>query len=138
MPRLPRLNRLAALAALPAVGGVLSSTARSETARDLVRRGVRDPRGLARYLAHPATSIDLVRRASQDPSVRELVKAGLLFTPIRYWAIGQAAIWSARKVVRRPPRGSPAGPQVRPAVRNVTPPERTATLNRTDIGGGSE
>ncbi len=123
MPGLPRLNRLAALAALPAVGDVLSSTARSETARDLVRRGVRDPRGLVRHLAKPSISIDLLRRASSDPSVRELVRAGLLFMPVRYWAIGQTAIWSARKVVRRPPRGSPAGPPARAAVRNVTPPE---------------
>lgn len=123
---LPRLNRLAALATLPAIGDVLLSTAHSETARDLVRRAVRDPRGLVRHLAKPSISMDLMRRASSDPSVRELVRAALLFTPMRYWAIGQAAIWSARKVVRRPTRG-PARPPARTAVRNVTPRDRAAT-----------
>lgn len=133
MPGLPRLGRLAALAALPAVGEFVSSTARSATARDLVRRGMRDPLGLVRYLAKPSISIDLMRRASSDPSVRQLVRAGLLFAPIRYWAIGQAAIWGARKVVRRPPGDSRAGPPAPPAIRNVTPPE-TAWERRGESG----
>lgn len=111
MPSLPRLDRLAALAALPAVGGILSSAVSSKTVRDLVGRGVRDPRGLVRHLAKPSTSIDLIRRVGGDPSVRKLARASLLFMPMRYWAIGQAAIWSARKVVRRLALGSPAGPR---------------------------
>lgn len=126
MPRLPRFNRLAALATLPALGDIFTSTARSEIARDLVRRGIHDPRGLVRYLAKPSISIDLMKRASRDPSLRELVRAGLLFMPLRYWAIGQTAIWSARRVVHRPPPGSRGGPQARTSIQHATLPERTA------------
>jgi len=101
-PRLMRpLNQFARLAALSAWRELAMAAARSATARDLLRRGVRDPRGLARSLADPRTTVGFVRRASHDPSVREIFRVGLFFMPLRYWAIGQAAIWTARRVTDR-------------------------------------
>ncbi|MHB8399594.1 MAG: hypothetical protein ACYDCI_11790 [Candidatus Limnocylindrales bacterium] len=101
-PRLMRpLNRFARLAALSAARDLAMAAARSATARDLLRHGVRDPRGLARRLADPRSTVGFVRRASRDPSVREIVRVGLFFMPLRYWAIGRAAIWTARRVTGR-------------------------------------
>ena len=99
--RLGRFGRLSRLAAVPAVAGVLSSAAHSPTVRDLVSHGRRDPRGLARRLADPTTTLGLLRRAGDDPAVRRLVWAGMLFMPLRYLAVARAAIWSRQRLVRR-------------------------------------
>ena len=99
--RVGRLGRLSRLAAVPAVADVLSTAARSATVRDLASHARRDPRGLAKRLANPTVALGLVRQARDNPSVRRLVRAGLLFMPLRYFAVAQAAIWSAQRVARR-------------------------------------
>lgn len=98
---LGRLGRLSRLAAVPAIADVLSTAAQSPTVRELASHARRDPRGLARRLAHPVATIGLVRQAGDDPSVRRLVRASLLFLPLRYFAVAQAALWSVGRVARR-------------------------------------
>ncbi len=114
--RVGRLSRLSRLAAVPAIADVLSTASHSATVRELAGHARRDPRGLARRLAHPITTLDLVRQAGDDPSVRRLVRAGLFFLPLRYFAVAQAALWSVRRVARRGRRqGDPRTVAVQPA-----------------------
>ena len=96
-----RLRRLSRLAAVPAIADVLSATARSATVRELANHARRDPRGFAARLANPTATLGLIRKAGDEPAVRHLVVAGLMFLPLRYFAVAQAAMWGARRVSRR-------------------------------------
>ncbi|HSS34839.1 MAG TPA: hypothetical protein VLR93_01080 [Patescibacteria group bacterium] len=127
------MTRLARLAASPTARQLVANAARSETTRDLARQAVRDPRGLVRQLADPATAHVIFRKAVQDPAVREAARLGMVFMPVHYAVLGNAALWGARRVVRRY-RETPGGETLwpdrrrwadrrRPPMKNVTPEE---------------
>lgn len=102
-----RVRRLIRLSALPILGEVVAAAAQSATVRELAAHARRDPRGFARHVTNPTTAVGLAQRAGNEPSVRHLVSAGLLFLPLRYFAVAQAAIWSARHVGHRRRAGEP-------------------------------
>ena len=130
-----RLTTIARLAASPAARGLLSNAARSATARELARQAVHDPRGLARQLADPGAAQVLLGRAIRDPAVREAARVGMVFVPIHYAVLGNAALWGARRVARRYRAtfdGDPGWADPRkPPLKNVTP---DTTTDRTEDG----
>lgn len=101
MPTLTRLARVVRLATLPETRSVIVAVVQSETLRDVARRAVNDRAALVRDLRNPANARDFVRSAARHPAARELASVGLVFLPGRYLPLGWAAIWAARKVLRR-------------------------------------
>ncbi len=73
----------------------------SPTARGLTRMAVTDPTGFARTVADPRTIRVLGSRAMRDPAAGSAARVGLLFVPLRYLFLGQAAMWGLRRLVGR-------------------------------------
>src|SRR4249919_1524347 len=105
---------LARLFAIPAVLRLIATAVQSMTLRQLAGLAVRDPAAFLRAVASPGTARVLIAQASRDPSVREAARAALLFTPLRYAMLGQAALWGARRLTRRDPRPNSGTPNREP------------------------
>ncbi len=124
MGAMPSIVRLARLATSPAARGLLVATLRSPTARDFARRGVADPRGLARDLSHPRTLREIGGAITSHPAVRgidtfvtspdelpaalRLARAGLVLLPLRYMPAAWIGLWATRRLTRRR-RAGPSG-----------------------------
>jgi hypothetical protein len=93
-----RVVGLSRLVVSPAALDLAASTYRSPTARALARHAVRDPGGLARHLADPATSLPLLRAASRSLSLRDVAGLAWLFMPVRYTLLADLALWGARRL----------------------------------------
>ena len=91
---------LARLFAIPAVLRLIATAVQSMTLRQLAVLAIRDPAAFLRVVTRPGTARVLVARASRDPSVREAARAALLFTPLRYAMLAEAALWGARRLIR--------------------------------------
>jgi hypothetical protein len=123
--RVMRLAQLARLATLPETRRALIAAAHSETTRDIARRAMHDPQGLARDLRRPSNAGRLFRDAVRHPVTRELADAGLLLLPIRYLPVGWAAGRIGRRIVRR--YADPPGDVIAPSAFGARRPVRNVT-----------
>jgi hypothetical protein len=123
---MPPITRLARAAASPSALRLLVTTVRSPTARDLARRAVSDPKGLARHLAEGATLRELGAKAVAHPALKSverfatapgdlpaplrLARTGMVILPFRYMPVAWVGLWAARRIARsrRVGRGRPS------------------------------